>query len=578
MTTLDWAIKYQRLGWSIIPVQPKAKLPAVEWKLYQSIPATLEQIKTWFTSSDYGIGLVTGKRSGVAVIDCEADDNWSDLSSPLISQTGTGGRHYFFKYDGVVRNSVRLDGKPRDIRGEGGYVLLPPSIHPNGKPYLWIAKNISKIDQLPTFPESQAKRQEFRNLDWGEVAKVFEGGRNDSAARVAGSILRRFPSDQWELIGWEALKAWNLKSCEPPLNEMELRTTWESIKQRQLSDQSDKHPRDVAKSIPNARKNLADLIKTTQPTERFLTGFSQIDISTKGLRPANAYLLGGLEKSGKSALLMNIMNKMLIRGQKIGYFSSELMAIEFSDRMAAIHFDRPIAEVETDPTLRQKWFDKFSGLLEYAGLDDESLKENNILSFDKTLSRLSEFVASGAKCIIVDNLTTWNSQASSDGKGWEILSGCISKLVQFAKQKNVVVIFVIHVKPEVVYSETPEGIRVIAKSDNPRDVFKESLTVSRRPSLANVYGGGGALSQISGAFLLWRPFQKYDEPRLKNLAMLILDSQRHSESGVDIEMTFNGTKGIFTESSGDDSISRHSGISTEASEEDQNDLSSTLPF
>ncbi len=55
----------------------------------------------------------------------------------MTSITGSGGNHWLFKPDPRVRNSVGTMGDGLDTRAHGGYVVAPPSIHPNGQPYTW---------------------------------------------------------------------------------------------------------------------------------------------------------------------------------------------------------------------------------------------------------------------------------------------------------------------------------------------------------------------------------------------------------------------------------------------------------
>lgn len=144
MSLYEIAMYYRNVHkWSVIPIKPASKQPAASWKEYQSRLATDEELERWFrdkTTEQIGIGLVTGKLSGVAVVDLDSyKDGFEavDLNTPLISKTGGGGRHGFFAYQEGIKNRVNINGKSIDIRGEGGYVVLPPSIHPSGGVYEW---------------------------------------------------------------------------------------------------------------------------------------------------------------------------------------------------------------------------------------------------------------------------------------------------------------------------------------------------------------------------------------------------------------------------------------------------------
>ena len=75
---LEWAIRYQGHGFSIIPVG-KDKKPTIPWKKYQTERATKEQVEEWFKGDNPpGIGIVTGKISGITVVDVEkAGNGWT---------------------------------------------------------------------------------------------------------------------------------------------------------------------------------------------------------------------------------------------------------------------------------------------------------------------------------------------------------------------------------------------------------------------------------------------------------------------------------------------------------------------
>ena len=127
-------------GWSVIPVGIDKK-PLIEWKKYQKEKATREQITEWFTKyPDANIGVVTGKISNLIVIDIDprhggSNEDFKDIQT-VVAKTGGGGWHYYFRYEGNIQNAAGI--KPGiDVRGEGGYVIVPPSSHESGNNYEW---------------------------------------------------------------------------------------------------------------------------------------------------------------------------------------------------------------------------------------------------------------------------------------------------------------------------------------------------------------------------------------------------------------------------------------------------------
>jgi hypothetical protein len=234
---LDAALRYRMFGYSVIPVG-RDKKPLVEWKRYQVERATTEQIKAWWKQyPEANVGIVTGKEFGIVVVDVENGGRIDDLPPTVKSKTGGGGFHYYYKHPGdIVKNGVRIGNKDdkRDIRGDGGFVVAPPSVHASGDLYEWVAPP----DNMPfaEFPARLVQQERVPGVpskdgehDWErKMGGVLEGERNGTAAEVAGKLLVRLPEGEWETFGWPALSGWNAKN-NPPMDEGELRTVWESI-------------------------------------------------------------------------------------------------------------------------------------------------------------------------------------------------------------------------------------------------------------------------------------------------------------------------------------------------------------
>ena len=140
---LKAALSYARQGWSVIPLEPRGKNPLVKWKSFQTERADENQIKKWWTDwPDANIGVVTGAISGMFVLDVDGEEGQKsiegrDLRATVTSRTGRGSHYYFKIPEGrKIENKVGIL-KGVDIRGEGGYVVVPPSIHSTGRTYEW---------------------------------------------------------------------------------------------------------------------------------------------------------------------------------------------------------------------------------------------------------------------------------------------------------------------------------------------------------------------------------------------------------------------------------------------------------
>lgn len=232
---------YLSLGFSVIPVGQDKK-PLIKWEEYQRRKPTDEEIKKWAESySDLNIGIITGDISGIVVVDIEAGGDTKDLPPTVIAKTGGGGFHYYYKHPQTsVKNAVRIREKT-DIRGDGGYVIAPPSLHKSGNRYEWaVPPEKSAFAEPPrwifeTVANSQNKAIQITKVDWKQFISQEnpEGSRNSLAAKLAGKLLYHLPSDLWDIAGWATLKEWNSTQNKPPLTESELRSVWESIKQEE---------------------------------------------------------------------------------------------------------------------------------------------------------------------------------------------------------------------------------------------------------------------------------------------------------------------------------------------------------
>ncbi|MEJ2141208.1 MAG: bifunctional DNA primase/polymerase [Gammaproteobacteria bacterium] len=146
---LDAALLYASYQWSVIPIRPRDKRPMIKWQEYQQRLATTDEIKHWYHRwPDANVAVVTGAISGLVVVDIDPrhggeqsmarwEKQYGRLPDTVESITGGGGRHlYFLHPGGVIHNRVNIvDGI--DLRGDGGCIVTPPSIHHSGHAYTW---------------------------------------------------------------------------------------------------------------------------------------------------------------------------------------------------------------------------------------------------------------------------------------------------------------------------------------------------------------------------------------------------------------------------------------------------------
>lgn len=245
MTKQEYGSRYIDLGYSIIPACPRSKTPLIQWAEHQSRRATKEELARWLKRwPEMGMGLVTGRISGVVAFDVDSEEGLREAEKrggfPVTPQSITGGRgrHFILKHpgEGELRNfAARLPGV--DFRGDGGYIILPPSEHPSGRPYQW-APGLSPFEVehapmrpwmlklFPAAPKAQPlSPSSGKGWLWQALQGVPRGQRNSTCARLAGHYLAKgLCLDEVKII----LSQWNQKN-QPPLSQKELMAAIESI-------------------------------------------------------------------------------------------------------------------------------------------------------------------------------------------------------------------------------------------------------------------------------------------------------------------------------------------------------------
>ena len=226
------ALAYAERGWPVFPVSGKAPLTAHGFK---DASVDAEQIRAWWqTHPTTGVAIATGAASGVLAVDIDAQKGGAGTWKRLVAEhgkipptaatlTGGGGSHLLFQHPGDVPNSTGRLGAHVDVRGDGGYIVLPPSVHENGRPYKWMMPlEKTGLAEPPAWVVELARGRQ--NGDRPSTAPAVadlipEGRRNADLASIAGTLRRRGLGET-EILA--ALREVNRQRCRPPLADDEL--------------------------------------------------------------------------------------------------------------------------------------------------------------------------------------------------------------------------------------------------------------------------------------------------------------------------------------------------------------------
>lgn len=245
------ALQLAEQGLRIFPCRPSSKLPA---SLHGVLDATADRatIETWWRHQPtYNIGVACGEASQIFALDVDGVDGEETLRKlerehePLPASveviTPRPGRHVYFRMPvaSPVRNSTGKLGPHLDIRGTGGYTLMPPSRHPSGRLYCWSVDSartvasapawlLSKISERPVNSTAPTPPSEWRAL---MADGVPEGRRDCTLARISGYLLRHHIDP---VFAAGLVEAFNATRCIPPLPEKDVARIVNSIAAKEL--------------------------------------------------------------------------------------------------------------------------------------------------------------------------------------------------------------------------------------------------------------------------------------------------------------------------------------------------------
>jgi hypothetical protein len=239
-STLNAALGYAERGWAVLPIRAGSKVPLTAHGVKEASCEAVAIREWWSRWPDACVAIACGsKSSGLVVLDCDAaefvwalENACGPLPETFTVATGRGSHRYF-----VTREPIRTHriAPHLEVRGEGAYVLAPPSLHPSGARY-------RVINDAEPAPLPDALRQLLCALPAQSVAKsthaaakISEGMRNSRLTSLAGSMRRKGMTPA--AIGAALLEENNAR-CQPPLPESEVRRIADSVGRYEPEDNS----------------------------------------------------------------------------------------------------------------------------------------------------------------------------------------------------------------------------------------------------------------------------------------------------------------------------------------------------
>jgi hypothetical protein len=360
----DAAMQYLGMGWSIIPLRFSDKCPPISWREYQDRQPTEEEVTSWFEdgvpdgkgglTTAFGIAVVTGAISGIVVCDCDNLDatsyaiNVAGLFS-LLTVTTTRGQHIYFKHPGgKIQNKVGGVGRDwpdvhgLDLRGDGGYVVAPPSlkfkndVFQHSYAFNCPAEEVENFaSTLPVWPGIRAKQETVPLAEWSfdsiNLASVKSHGddvwkQTQERMDTLGRKLRDGDGrNTWlvRYIGWcvatdmdeagarQSSAEYQAMFFDPILPTQESETVLASVVGTDRRNHPEKWAkREAYESKNETRKGRADALRLITPGTlgrlKAMAGNSQF-LVTPYIPPASIIQVVGFNGHGKSLWLLNLV-------------------------------------------------------------------------------------------------------------------------------------------------------------------------------------------------------------------------------------------------------------------------------
>jgi hypothetical protein len=230
--TREAALELACHGWPVFPLSATSKEPRKGSRGFYDATCDTTKVEAWEWEGA-NIGIRTGRPAQLVVVDVdpghdgdhalyELEREHGPLPQSVESKTGNGGRHVYLRCEEAIRSRTNAPARGIDVRADGGYVVAPPSLHPNGRRYEW-ALEPAAVDLEPApvwLIQALRKSKERPRKSVVRGGPIVMGERNTTLTRIAGSLVRSGLSSQNAVLA--ALLAENVRRCKPPLPTEEI--------------------------------------------------------------------------------------------------------------------------------------------------------------------------------------------------------------------------------------------------------------------------------------------------------------------------------------------------------------------
>jgi hypothetical protein len=336
------ALAYAKIGWQVFAIRHKSKAPLTLHGFHDATTSKIEIRKWWKKNPACGVGIATGSKSRIIVVDIDPRNKgnetleslelqYGELPRTVEARTGGGGRHLVYECPPGIWPGVKNLWPGVDIKSDGGYILAPFSVHPTGLEYKWAVDLGPKIPgeeggidiaPCPTWLLEAMKAKLKSRLEStkehlsakDDDEKYPEGTRNDALTSLAGTMRRRAMIPQAMLA---ALLVENELKCDPPLDETQVSKIVDSVCRYEADP--DASPVKISSEAREGR-----LLQWTDPIQMASEREPPVEWLLEGwIAKGDCSLLFGPPACGKSWLTLDMAITLATARPTFGKFQHE---------------------------------------------------------------------------------------------------------------------------------------------------------------------------------------------------------------------------------------------------------------
>ncbi len=420
----ELALRYLERGWSVLPADRMTKRPLVKWEEFQTRLPTPDEVNLWFTKwPDANVGAVTGKVSNITVLDHDILELPVPVVSRIAAVSGSGGRHYFFRYNPIPNTSSRKNATSNkealgyDFRNDGGFIVLAPSIHESGGRYRWLR---GFTGELPVLPDDVAtaymqptavQQRTVPQEDW--MIKAIQDLSEGHVHNTLVSVLGKFRSHNFsEEATFKFLEPHCLANGKP----------FDGLKSK-ISEIFARYEPKVSISVENEdAESVEDLFKVDEEQEWIIPGI---------LAKNSIAMVVGLPESQKTWAAMDLAIESSRGGDWLGLFPVKPVKTLFVEQER----DRKESKRRFKQLINHKGIVTLANLCFKLGSTIKINLDNSYQGFIRLLERTRP------ELVIIDSFISFHTKAMKDEGD---MQSVMDRIKNLRSQFNCTFLFVHH--------------------------------------------------------------------------------------------------------------------------------------